>query len=103
MKIIFIHLTDIHFSIKTDLNSKLHFFCQACIKDIRGVSKVYFIVSGDIANSGKKEEYDKAKAFLSTVKQLIYGEIPGIEIKFIFVPGNHDCNFEKHDNQLRRN
>ncbi len=102
MKIGILHLTDIHFTEKTDLQERIHPFCQALIKEYRGLERLYFIISGDVANMGKKEEYDKAHKFLSVVKQLLCGECKTLQIRYIFVPGNHDCNFQ-HDSQLRRN
>jgi len=103
MKVALVHFTDIHFTIKTDLNAKIHPFCQALIKDLRGINNAYLILSGDIAFSGKEEEYEKAKKFISTITQLIVAQLTSIVIKYIIVPGNHDCNFEKFNTQARRN
>jgi len=97
-----VHLTDLHFSSKTNLIDKTEPFCRAVITDLRAVSKVFFVISGDIAFSGKREEFNNAQRFFSMIKQLIKAELPAIEIRFVIVPGNHDCNFE-HDVQLRRN
>jgi Calcineurin-like phosphoesterase len=103
MKIGILHLTDIHFTEKTRLDSKMNSFCRALINDLSDIKKVYVIISGDIAFSGKKEEYEQAKKFLSVSKTLITSELKNLEFKYIVVPGNHDCNIAKYDNQLRKN
>ena len=102
MEILLIHLTDIHFTLKTDYTKKIALFVRAILSEVGKTQKLFFIISGDIANMGKHEEYEVAQKFLSVSKTLLTGERPNLEINYIIVPGNHDCNFE-HDNQLRIN
>ena len=101
MKIGIIHITDVHFTIKTSLEKKVTSLVRAATNDFAGVGKVYIIISGDIAYSGRKEEYEKAWSFLSVVKQFLSSELKNIDIKFVIVPGNHDCNFD-YNTQLRK-
>ena len=103
MKIAIIHITDIHFTIKSNYQTKIHTICQAIISATKGIQNVYFIISGDIAFSGKSEEYEVAKKFLSLIKTLMLQENKGMKIKYIIVPGNHDCNIIDFDTQLRKN
>ena len=103
MNVAIVHFTDIHFTEKTNIDNKISPICRAIIKDSRGVNKIYIIISGDIAYSGKSEEYAKARNFFSVLTQLIIAECPGVVFKFIIVPGNHDCNFNGFNTQLRRN
>lgn len=102
MNIAIVHLTDLHFTAKTNLTIKIEPFCRAAIKDLRGIEHVFVVISGDIAFSGKEEEYQSAKSFISTIKQLLHAELPRIKINFVITPGNHDCNFD-FDVQLRKN
>lgn len=102
MKLGILHLTDIHFTEKTDLNIKMDSFCKTIINEMQGISKLYIVLSGDIAFSGKKEEYEKTAKFLSITKTMLKNELKSIEIKYIIVPGNHDCNFAL-DSQIRKN
>lgn len=94
-KISFIHLSDIHF-VKTsgnpaDIDSDLR---NAILTDIKknGLSDLIningILVGGDIAFSGCKEEYKKAKDFLEEIT-----EIFGIDKSSVYcVPGNHDVD-----------
>ena len=50
------------------------------------------VVSGDIAFSGQKNEYDIAKRFLEEIKAGV-DAAKGIDCKLLGVPGNHDCDF----------
>src|SRR6185369_7891326 len=102
MSITIIHLTDIHFTIKTNITHKTDPLCRAIIKDALGSSVIYLVLSGDLAYSGKSAEYELVGKFISTTKQLIYASLPSAKLKFIIVPGNHDCDFEGKGNQVRK-
>lgn len=102
MEITLIHLTDIHFTVKTDLTNKTAMLARAVLCEVKKSDAIYFIISGDIAFSGKENEYKKAKSFLSVLKTLIHGEMPNLKIHYVIVPGNHDCNYV-HNTQLRIN
>lgn len=94
-KISFIHLSDIHF-VKTsgnpaDIDQDLR---DAIITDIKTNAKISLgnvdgvLVSGDIAFSGNREEYEKAQKFLSEITDIF-----GINKSEIYcVPGNHDVD-----------
>ncbi|HTF95060.1 MAG TPA: metallophosphoesterase [Cellvibrio sp.] len=90
MKALIIHLSDIHFK-----NNKLMGTANKIANAINSSysrSRICIIlVTGDIAYSGKREEYAIAEGFFSELKRLI--EKIADNIKFIFCPGNHDCNF----------
>jgi calcineurin-like phosphoesterase family protein len=89
-----LHLSDIHFSKKDDasqfdLNRQIR---DALLTDVTsnfcGHPYDGLIVSGDIAASGKKEEYDAAKKWLSEV----YSRT-GLSMKVTYtIPGNHDVD-----------
>lgn len=102
MKIGICHLTDLHFTTKTDLGPKLNSLARGLINDFYGVARIYLVVSGDISNSGKEEEFERAKSFLNRLKFLLSTEFHQIPVQLIIIPGNHDCNFD-FDSQLRRN
>lgn len=103
MKIGVIHISDIHISannkdILTRLMEKMQ---KACFSELSEVIKLYIVVTGDIANTGSKEEYDIALFFFKTIWQNIKNNHHTINsIKFVFTPGNHDCDFT-FDNPVR--
>ena len=58
----------------------------------RSVKKIVLAITGDIAFSGKREEYDVAGEFLNDIRAEL--EERNHEVRFFAVPGNHDCNFD---------
>lgn len=103
MKIGIIHLTDIHFTDnKNWIDDKIATIVSALIADLKCVSKAYILITGDIANTGKTAEYLVAEFFFNKLKGSLERFCPSTEIKFIMIPGNHDCNFD-YDTQSRRN
>ena len=96
MKILFLHLSDFHFTGKTDINT-------VCIQEIASavspqsigrVDKVFILVTGDIAFSGKAEQYNAFNDFKnSLIKSLKKKGLKGLFHIFI-VPGNHDINYD---------
>lgn len=93
----FINLSDIHFTkfsgdrydIDKDLRSEI-------LRDIKmNAKKIIFkpegiLVCGDIAFSGKLEEYERASEFLQDICEIL--EIPKTSV--FCVPGNHDVDQE---------
>ena len=91
----FIHLSDIHFSSgddgsQFDLNQQIR---HALLDDLsthpaNGAGYDALLITGDIAYSGRKSEYEAAKSLLSE----IYGKT-GLSMKETYVvPGNHDVD-----------
>ncbi len=96
MEIGIIHLTDLHITKDTNLSDKINSLCQAIKNDLSAINKRYLVISGDITNIGRKEEYENAEKIILKIKTELQIS------KIIVVPGNHDCNFD-NDTQLRRN
>ncbi len=98
-----IHLSDIHFSSESNsVQQKLEFLYHALKDDFSNCLVVYVVVSGDIANYGKSQEYKVAKGFFTKLLELLLARYSSTQFKFVFVPGNHDCNFDL-DTQARIN
>lgn len=100
MKVLLVHITDIHVKKNTNLDLYTNSFCRTILNQSHDITKIYFIISGDLVFSGKNEEFLIFDKYLNSWKMLINSEKPAIEFKFIIVPGNHDCNFDKN-NQIR--
>ncbi len=89
-----VHLTDIHINSKSDpILGKSEEIVRAVNSVLHNGVPVILVISGDIAFSGKKEQYDAAFAFLSKIKAGIEGE-RHTSCQIIAVPGNHDCDFD---------
>ena len=98
-EITILHLSDIHFKKKKDEKTKA-FRQKVQEKLIDAVTDHaakqgnpdFVAITGDIAFSGMKEEYDEAFTFLSGLKAVLP---KGTE--FLAVPGNHDVDRAKID------
>ncbi|MEA0553576.1 metallophosphoesterase [Lysinibacillus irui] len=99
-----IHLSDIHFS-KNHQNKILEIkeaFLKSVKSTVIGEEDVLILVAGDIANWGLKEEYENiAKPFFEELKNILVENGP-IKVDFLFIPGNHDCNFSDPDAEVMR-
>lgn len=88
-----VHISDIHANEKqTHLIERFEKAAGAIALNGAGTTKsVIFLVTGDIANTGKPQEYQFAQQCFDKVRTLL--EQKGIAVKFFFAPGNHDCDF----------
>lgn len=94
----FIHLSDIHFKKGTsdtshDLDNDIRNEISRDIRKLKEVVDTFdgILVTGDIAFSGRKEEYDIAEEWLAQLSALI-----GCKPEEVWVvPGNHDVNRTK--------
>lgn len=93
-KLVLVHLSDIHF---TRASGNVHDVDQTVrdelLRDVEAVTKKLgaangVLVTGDIAFSGKKEEYQHAAEWLRKVCEAVGCE----EQKVAVVPGNHDVD-----------
>ena len=96
MKLGILHLSDIHFRRERESNSILERTEQIAAA-FRGLSEpridaCFVAVTGDIAYSGNSQEYLVALDFFSALRETM-AEFSTSSDKFIFVPGNHDCEF----------
>ena len=94
MKIGILQLSDLHIENDNYLD-KVDLIVRACEYDIKQISTLYIVVTGDITKYGRKEEFEKAKIFLDSLKEKIKPRNCIFSINFILVPGNHDCCFDE--------
>ena len=99
MALTYIHLSDIHFGQEKGPEVYVHDDVKECL--IADVAKLKVaaeiermggvIVTGDVAFSGKKSEYDSAAHWLDQLTQVIGCEKTDV----IVVPGNHDIDRDR--------
>jgi predicted MPP superfamily phosphohydrolase len=98
-----IHLSDIHFSDKENIfETRWELFFRALKDDFSDCLFVYIVVSGDIANTGKESEYNIATTYFKKLLEQLEKRYNSTQFNFVFIPGNHDCNFDL-DTQARTN
>jgi predicted phosphohydrolase len=90
-------LSDIHFNVANDkrLLKKISEFKKISknIKDSRQISYSLLLVPGDIAFSGKVEEYEKIHEIFSCI---------AVDHEMIMSPGNHDHDFSCYEGPTRK-
>lgn len=96
MSAVFVHVSDIHFGqekddrvhIHADVKQQLIADAREVVSKIAGGAAHGILVTGDIAQSGTKAEYDEAGKWLDELAASI-----GVKISCVqMVPGNHDLD-----------
>lgn len=95
MKTLILHISDIHLREGHSNPSipKFKFVAQAVQNEEPDLAGIIVVVSGDLAFGGQRAEYDLAKECLNTLSQELTKRTNVDDIHFVFVPGNHDCDF----------
>ena len=89
-----IHFSDIHIKTSNDLVMKrIEQIRTACASVINPGNDVLILVSGDIAFSGKIDQYNCAYALFDNIANYLR-EQRNATVHYAFVPGNHDCDFD---------
>lgn len=94
MKVALVQLSDIHIDEKKSnpILGKAKEISQAIYPLLRGTTHVSLIISGDIAYSGRSQQYELAENFLREIQGMLSAEA-GKSVDIFVVPGNHDCDF----------
>lgn len=97
-----LHLSDIHFKKNKDDNDQVFRLDvqEKMLKAIEGHLATeqildFIVVTGDIAFSGKKQEYAEAEKFFDKLKTIV-----SPECEVLLVPGNHDVDRREVDEFL---
>ncbi|QNK89871.1 metallophosphoesterase [Sporosarcina sp. resist] len=92
MKIALVHLSDIHLRENDEnnfINKKIKSIIKAINSDILHTEKVFILITGDTAFSGKNKEFEKGIDLYTE----IINEIENVTKNIVLIPGNHDCDF----------
>ena len=94
MSLNILHISDLHFVTEADKDKSRYSesFVEDFINEFKGETNIdYLIVTGDIADKSKKEEYNTASKFLEKVTMELH--IP--KKKVLICMGNHDVFWRK--------
>ena len=89
-----LHISDLHF--RSDSGYESNSILDELVLDVISVCKEgkfkcnMIVITGDIAYSGKKDEYEKANKWITKLSNTL--EIPKKNV--VMIPGNHDINWE---------
>lgn len=91
MRILFLHLSDAHLKDSTNI-SELHTGAIVnSLTQMKGFDECIIIISGDIVNSGHKNEFKVARNFMGKlVNEIKRKYLKNKKINTFVVPGNHD-------------
>lgn len=96
MKCLFVHLSDLHIK---DTSVKIVVKAEKLVKNLTeylvGKKACFFVFTGDIAFSGLEAEYQIAMNFMDKIEEYFKSNFENILLQFVFVPGNHDCDFSE--------
>jgi len=101
MRLAIVHLSDIHLSTEDkDFLARAQDISRAAGADTTKIDCAVVVVSGDIAKSGKRSEYEMVLDFFTELSSGLQKSMGVGEVQFVVVPGNHDCDFDS-DNYTR--
>jgi Calcineurin-like phosphoesterase len=90
VRVLVAHLSDIHIKGERDpVLARATRLAEAVNSRNNEADAVVLIVTGDIAFSGKRQQYEVAAAFIADLAATVHGN-PAVTL----VPGNHDCDFD---------
>ena len=103
MKLAILHLSDLHFREDPEKNPILTRTgnIAAAVRSLSepNLDACFVAVTGDVAFSGRSTEYEQALDFFVKLRTDL-DEFDVSSDRFIFIPGNHDCNL-KQPNSIR--
>lgn len=98
MKAIIIHLSDVHLREgNNECLPKFAHIATALQNEELNLDAIAVVVSGDIAYSGSGPEYKIANTCLTRLAEDLRTRMKTDNLRFVFVPGNHDCDFSSKD------
>ncbi|MBA4067301.1 MAG: hypothetical protein C0501_27050 [Isosphaera sp.] len=108
MKLLLFHVSDIHLSTQRFPDNHILGRAPEILSAVHSmfltkeqIASVVMLVAGDIAYAGRKDEYDLALPFFKAIQDGLSKEFPAAERHAFFLPGNHDCDFDR-DGQARQ-
>jgi 3',5'-cyclic AMP phosphodiesterase CpdA len=88
-----LHLSDMHIdSARHPLLNRTERIARAVSSTGHAISHILLVVAGDIAQSGTQAEYKASIVFFDDLARHFNQALPPVEISYVFVPGNHDCD-----------
>jgi len=98
MRLLVLHLSDIHLKTREDsFKINVDKMVQS-LNSLDPADECAIVISGDLAFSGKSDEYSAMRSLLGyIIKKLVNKKFPKKHITVLCVPGNHDVNFKLID------
>lgn len=106
MELVIVHLTDIHIQDDQDFDvifDRITSLGGAICNHITDpdITAVLMCVTGDLAFSGQENQYTSISLLLEEICSIIRKRFSKVGIYPVFVPGNHDCDFQDEKEKVR--
>lgn len=102
MTLLVVHLSDIHFTSGSNpLQSRIEALSAAISTIDHDVETCILVISGDVAQAGRDEEYRIAEGFIAELTSKLLERGVGKTLEVVCIPGNHDCLLPAEDTLLR--
>jgi hypothetical protein len=93
MKTAILHLSDIHIDhARHPILKRADRIARAVASSGHAIRHIIVVVTGDVAWSGTKAEYNLARTFFDDLSTRLKELTEGADLSYVFVPGNHDCD-----------
>lgn len=90
MKILFLHISDLHINSKTELSGLKINGIANVLRKYSDIDRLFIICTGDLANEGKAEEYVVVSSFFGKLTAAIKKVFGNKYFYLYIIPGNHD-------------
>lgn len=98
MKILFVHLSDMHIEKKTDIENFNQEKMIQALNIVGEIDKCIIVISGDITHSGLGNQYKFAGHMLGNLVKKLKDNLVGNKwIDVLVVPGNHDLDLTNNE------
>ncbi|GKS87609.1 hypothetical protein AVMA1855_25675 [Acidovorax sp. SUPP1855] len=99
--LLILHLSDIHFKEDDkDVHHRANQIVAATQSMQSLVAHILMVVSGDISQSGKKKQFDKAQLLIDGIKAE-FSKRSNLPVDVLMCPGNHDADFDLPKGSVR--
>jgi len=95
-----LHLSDVHLDGMEVQHNRIPAIARAVASLQSQAKACVTVVSGDLAFSGRREQYEEALSFMSELETEL-SSVTDSELHWVVIPGNHDCDFDL-DTQARQ-
>lgn len=105
MKLLFLHLSDLHCIDKSSLSSSKIKGIKKAIKalyEANNFDETFLFFTGDLSMSGQVEQFNIVNQFFKDICKYLLSFTNGRRVNLAIVPGNHDINFNNLE-QTREN
>lgn len=102
MKLLILHLSDIHIQSASDIVLRRgDAIARAVFRDLPLADAVVLLITGDIAFSGKADQYNLAGGLFTDIERTLRSESDA-PVHVVMCPGNHDCDFDSGNADVRQ-